>query len=271
MIEYSFDAQKQIDYTIQWIRKYFVENGNENTKAIIGISGGKDSTIAAALLARALGKDKVYGVLMPQGYQEDIDDAYAVCDALGIDYTVINIGNICSSLYDAIDASYGKLDDSIEDNPTVATNTPSRVRMTILYAVAALVGGGRVCNTGNLSEKWIGYTTKYGDLAGDFALLQDLTVREVLEVGHHLTEIPAYLIDKAPADGMTGKTDEDNMGVTYNQIDDYILLDIVPDVNTWRNMIQRHERNRHKSCISLPRPYAIGRNNKKHGGVFEDF
>lgn len=270
MIEYSFDAQKQVDYTIQWIRKYFVENGNENTKAIIGISGGKDSTIAAALLVRALGKDKVYGVLMPQGNQEDIDDAYAVCNLLGIDYTVINIGSVCSSLYDTIDFSCGELEDSIKNNPTVTTNTPSRIRMSILYAVAAVVGG-RVCNTGNLSEKWIGYTTKYGDLAGDFALLQDLTVREVLEVGYYLSEIPIGLIQKAPADGMTGKTDEDNMGVTYNQIDDFILLDIVPDVNTWRNMIQRHERNKHKDCINLPRPYAIGRKNKKHGGIFEDF
>lgn len=249
--KWNFNPEYQIEYTIQWIRKYFVKNAGLNTKAIIGISGGKDSTIAAALLVRALGADRVHGVLMPCGSQLDIDASYEICDALGIKYDEINIGPAVDALYDCI----GRGDC---ETPAVRTNTPARIRMTILYAVAA-IRGGRVVNTGNWSEGWIGYTTKYGDLAGDFHLFQGLTVREVLMMGRAMEEIPRHLVEKVPADGMTGQTDEDNMGVTYDQIDDYLLLGIVPDVDTWRNMSQRHARNEHKKCINLPGPYAEGR------------
>lgn len=264
---WKFDPQEQIDYTIEWIKKYFVRSAGPDTKAVIGISGGKDSTIAAALLVRALGKDKVVGVLMPQGTQKDIDDAKEVCSALGIEYHIINIGYTCTALYEDFTSCT-----NFNLNSQIETNTPARIRMVTLYMVAAAVGG-RVVNTGNWSEGWIGYTTKYGDLAGDFHLFQDLTVREVLMMGRVMEEIPRHLVDKAPADGMTGKTDEDNMGVTYEQIDAYLLEDILPDVTTWRNMSQRHERNEHKKCINLPGPFAHGRHYEKgkHGGVFEVF
>lgn len=263
--EWKFDPQKQIDETIDWIKRYFVKNGNADTKAVIGISGGKDSTIAAALLVRALGADKVVGVLMPQGKQKDIDDSIEICKKLGIQYHTINIGYACTSLYEDFTSST-----NFELNAQIETNTPARMRMITLYMIAAAVGG-RVVNTGNWSEAWIGYTTKYGDFAGDFHLFQKLTVREVLMMGRIMQEIPRHLVDKAPADGMSGKTDEENMGVTYEQIDAYLLEDILPDVDTWRNMCQRHSRNVHKEAINLPGPVARGRNYGRHGGVFEEF
>lgn len=262
---WKFDPQEQIDYTIEWIKKYFVKNAGSDTKAIVGISGGKDSTIAAALLVRALGAERVHGVLMPCGNQADIAHSYEICNALGIKYDEINIEP-------AVDAFYGCIGRGDCEIPAVRTNVPARMRMVTLYAIAAIYGG-RVVNTGNWSEGWIGYTTKYGDLAGDFHLFQDLTVREVLMMGRVMKEIPSHLVDKAPADGMTGQTDEDNMGVTYEQIDAFLLEDILPDINTWRNMSQRHERNEHKKCINLPGPFAHGRHYEKgkHGGVFEVF
>ena len=165
----EFDPAEQVEVILDFIKNYFVENGNPNTKAVIGISGGKDSTIAAALLVRALGADRVIGVLMPDGEQKDIKDAMEVCNILGISYRVYNIGPVTKMFAAMVGNIYGQ--------PIIATNTPARIRMTTLYAVAADVGG-RVCNTGNASELFIGYTTKYGDLAGDFALLRNLTVRD---------------------------------------------------------------------------------------------
>lgn len=255
--EWNFDAEIQIQETIDWIKEYFADNGTPETKAIIGISGGKDSTIAAALLVRALGKERVFGVLMPQGVQTDITDSYEICEILGIPYCTINIGAACSALYSAIDKGYD-YDRCVKDNPMVATNTPSRIRMSTLYAIAAVVGG-RVVNTGNRSEAWIGYTTKYGDLAGDFHLFQNLTVREVLEVGRAMEEIPRYLVEKVPADGMSGKTDENNMGITYEQIDNYLLEGILPDTTTFHKMKIRHNRNTHKEVIDLPGPESYVR------------
>ena len=246
----EFKPLVEIDNIVGWIKDYFVDQ--PHTKAVIGISGGKDSTIAAALLVRALGADRVYGVLMPQGKQKDIDDAKRVCEVLGIDYVKVNVGNVCNAVYDAISSAY-QLNEEVYNHPTVQTNTPARIRMTILYAIAAM-NHGRVCNTGNRSELFVGYTTKYGDLAGDFALLKNYTVREVLALGDQLTEIPADLIHKAPADGMTGLTDEDNLGFTYAQVDALILNDVRPDIETYTKIMAAHDRNKHKDAIRLPAP-----------------
>lgn len=244
------DPIQEIDGIITGIKKYFIDNGDKNTKAIIGISGGKDSTIAAALLARALGPNRVLGVLMPQGEQSDIEDSIEVCKAVGIPYVNINIGSACSSLYRAIDEGYD-YDHCCKDNPAVATNTPARMRMATLYAIAAMVGG-RVINTGNASELYVGYTTKYGDLAGDFAIFKDYYVREILEIGDNLDELPSHLVHKAPGDGMSGKTDEDNMGFSYDVLDAYLLDDVTPEYETLRNIEERHKRNIHKMDIHLP-------------------
>ena len=236
--------QTKIDNITRWIRTQVPEGG----KAIIGISGGKDSTIAAALCVRALGADNVIGVLMPQGVQKDISDSYAVVARLQLQYYVVNIGETCEALYNSIsDAallSNGK--NAVRSNSVITTNLPARIRMTTLYAIAALYPNSRVVNTCNFSEDYVGYSTKYGDAAGDFSPLGGFTVREVLEIGDAL-ELPYYLVHKAPSDGMCGKTDEDNLGFTYEQLDDYIdnNKDFIP-VRVCRKIEHLHKTTRHK-------------------------
>lgn len=252
-----FDAKKQIDVCVDFIKTYFQDNGTPNTNAVIGISGGKDSTIAAALLVRVLGADRVIGVLMPDGYQSDIDDSRRVCEILGIRSIEVDIGPACRALYSALDEGID-YDSTVKNNPQITTNTPSRIRMATLYAIAANYGG-RVCNTGNASEAFIGYTTKYGDLAGDFALLRNFTVREIYAMGDAMEELPYDLVHKTPADGMSGKTDEDNMGISYDVIDDHLLYGIIPeDAAIWEEMKIRHKRNFHKmDTVKLQAPHRI--------------
>lgn len=267
---YEFDPAEQVEILENFIKTYFADNGTPNTKAIIGISGGKDSTIAAALLVRALGPDRVVGVLMPESIQTDIDDARKVCEILGIQSFEIDIGPACEKLYKNFqDCTYGEL----MVNQQICTNTPARIRMATLYMVAAAVGG-RVCNTGNASEAFIGYTTKYGDLAGDFALLRYLTVREIYAIGDYL-ELPVDLVHKQPADGMSGKTDEDNTGIPYDAIDDFLLDGIIPEMAIWERMQTAHNRNTHKEVIQLPAPqrygYSLHRIPSKHSGAYKVF
>ena len=271
------DAEKEIQHIVDEIKHYFVNNGNANTKAVIGISGGKDSTIAAALLVRALGADRVVGVMMPEGTQKDIHDSQEVCDILDIEAYTINIGEATEAIYKNIIPACMNATGMMAIPPIVSTNTPARIRMTTLYAVAALVGG-RVINTGNASEFYVGYTTKYGDLAGDFAILRDYYVRDVYDIGDALEELPAHLVHKAPGDGMSGKTDEDNMGFTYEELDAYLLDFVNPDYDTLRNIEERHKRNKHKEDIRIPYIRESTRHwddpdHKKvyrHGGVYED-
>ena len=248
-----FKPELEIENICTWIKGYFVENG-PNAKAIIGISGGKDSTVAAMLLVKALGKDRVVGVMMPQDVQRDIDDADKVCAILGIDNYCVDIGPACTALYGAIDEEFNI---NSESNSMVSTNTPSRIRMTTLYAIAALVGG-RVANTCNWSEDFVGYSTKYGDLAGDFAILSRYAVREVITMGCVLAKefnIPVELIAKTPSDGMCGKTDEDNLGFTYDTLDSLLLDGIMPEYEIYKNIQERHKRNEHKTnTIKLPAP-----------------
>ncbi len=256
MAKRTFDPWKEIDYICNWIKDYFIMNGPE-AKAVIGISGGKDSTIAAALLARALGPERVIGVMMPEHVQSDIDDARKVCEYLGIRGIEIDIGPACDALYRSMDEGID-YDHKVQNTPAVSSNTPARMRMATLYAVAALVGG-RVANTCNYSENYVGYTTKFGDGAGDFALLHSYTVREVIAIGDAL-ELPMMLVHKTPSDGLSGKTDEDNMGFTYETLDDLILDNIKPDYETYREIQKRHDRNIHKtSCYRPPCPWPLTR------------
>lgn len=245
------NAEVEIQHMVDEIKKYFVNNGNKDTKAVIGISGGKDSTIAAALLVRALGSDRVVGVMMPEFTQSDISDAQEVCDILDIEAYHIDIGATTEAVYKSLMPVRIATTKDAKIPPVVSTNTPARIRMTTLYAVAALVGG-RVINTGNKSELYIGYTTKYGDLAGDFAIFKDYTVREILEIGDNLDELPKHLVHKTPGDGMSGKTDEDNTGIPYDVLDAYLLDDVTPDYDILRNIEERHQRNRHKYDIHIP-------------------
>lgn len=236
-----------------WIKDYFVNNGPD-CKAIIGISGGKDSTVTAALLVKALGKNRVIGVKMPQGNQHDIDVANKVIDYLGIRSYEINIGDVCESLYHAIDEGYD-FDSTVKNNLQVTSNSPARVRMTVLYAIAALEHG-RVANTCNRSEDFIGYSTKFGDAAGDFSVLSEYTVSEVRQIGKALG-IPNEFIFKAPEDGLSGKTDEDNLGFTYGELDHFLLRGHYPSYDVYKNIEERHKRNLHKinPMPSCPRYY----------------
>ena len=253
-----FEPEQEIENICTWIKNYFIENG-PNSKAVIGISGGKDSTVAAMLLVKALGKDRVVGVMMPESVQKDIDDADKVCAILGIDNYCIDIGPACNALYRAIDEEYD-FDHTVKNVSAITTNTPCRIRMSTLYAMAALVGG-RVANTCNWSEDYVGYSTKYGDLAGDFAILSRYTVREVITMGCVLAKefgIPVELIAKAPSDGMCGKTDEDNLGFTYDTLDSLLLDGIVPEYEIYKNIRERHKRNEHKTrAIRLPAPSPL--------------
>jgi NAD+ synthase len=230
---------------VNWIKEYFKDNSDG--KAIIGISGGKDSTIAAALCVEALGADRVIGVLMPNGVQADINDSYAVVARLKLQYHVIDIGMACASLYGTVARAIFLAggDKAIRENSMITTNTPARLRMTTLYAVAALYPNSRVVNTCNRSEDYVGYSTKFGDAAGDFSPLGNLTVREVLEIGDELG-LPHHLVHKAPSDGMCGKTDEDNLGFTYEQLDDYILGTGAVDEEAVKKIERLHKATRHK-------------------------
>lgn len=204
------NVEKVKNDCVQWIRDFFEQNG-PGCNAVIGISGGKDSSIAAALCVEALGKDRVIGVLMPNGVQGDIDCAYKLVNHLGIKYYEINVKETIDSITKAL---------PFEPSVQTVTNIPPRVRMTTLYAVSQS-HNGRVVNTCNLSEDWVGYSTRYGDSVGDFSPLSHLTVTEIKEIGLYIG-LPADLVDKVPIDGLCGKTDEDNLGFTYAELDRYI-------------------------------------------------
>jgi NAD+ synthase len=239
--------QKRIDNITKWIREQVPENG----VAVLGISGGKDSTIAAALCVKALGAENVIGVLMPNGVQNDIADSYAVCEYLDIFSIEVNIEDayegIRNSIGEALDNKHVVFPyETVYGNNMIKTNLPARLRMSTLYAVAALYYNSRVVNTCNLSEDFVGYSTKYGDAAGDFSPLGDLTVREILAIGDALG-LPYELVHKTPSDGMCGKSDEDNLGFTYAQLDDYIDGDFtnVPD-EVCEKIERLHAATRHK-------------------------
>lgn len=212
-MNYNFNAEKATKECIQWIRDWFDKNGKD-CKAIVGISGGKDSSIVAALCVEALGKDRVIGVMMPNGIQKDIDDARYLIHKLQINSYTINIENIVDKSYDQLIANNSPI------SRQVLINLPPRIRMSILYAVAQ-GNHGRVIGTGNLSENYIGYFTRWGDGAADCEPLGNLTVQEVKAIGHHL-HLPEYLVDKTPADGLCGFTDEQNIGFTYETLDYYL-------------------------------------------------
>ena len=238
-----FNAKETKQQIVRWITDYFQNNASPETKAVIGISGGKDSSIAAALCVEALGKDRVFGVLIPQGEQHDIDVSYELCKTLGIEFAVINIGETVQGIYDQIELNGMTL------NSVATFNTPARIRMTVLYAISGIVGG-RVSNNSNLSEDWVGYATKFGDAAGDFSPLSDLTVGEVKAVGYE-TGLPAKFIDKTPIDGLCGKTDEDSLGFTYAVLDKYIREGVCEDAAVKAKIDRLHEMNRHK-FIPMP-------------------
>ena len=227
------DMLKVKNDCVAWIRKFFEENG-PGCNAVLGISGGKDSSVAAALCVEALGKDRVIGVLMPKGEQHDIDMAHLLVNHLGIRHYVINI-------QDAVEGLLKSMPADLPLTPQTLQNIPPRVRMTTLYAVSQS-NNGRVVNTCNLSEDWVGYSTRYGDSVGDFSPMSNLTVTEVKELGR-LLGLPDVLVDKVPIDGLCGKTDEENLGFTYAELDVYIRTGYIADPEKKANIDRRHKMN----------------------------
>jgi NAD+ synthase len=237
-MNYEFNVRQSVRDCIFWIQDWFDVNGS-GCVAVIGISGGKDSTIAGKLLTEALGKHRVVGVIMPNGFQEDKDVAYEVADYLGIKCFEINIGNTYNALIDSITE-----DGAISLSDQAKINLSPRIRMATLYAVSQSLNG-RVCNTCNYSEDYVGYSTRYGDSVGDFSPISDFTVTEVKEIGRFL-EVPDKFINKVPSDGLCGKTDEDNLGFTYEVLDKYIREGIEPDKDIKYIIDTKHEQNKFK-------------------------
>lgn len=228
-----FNAEKVKNDCVNWIRAFFKENG-DGCNAVVGISGGKDSSVVAALCVEALGKDRVIGVLMPNGEQADIDCAIKLVKHLNIKHYTINIKS-------AVEGVLKSMPEDMEITSQTIQNIPPRIRMTTLYAISQS-NNGRVANTCNLSEDYVGYSTRYGDAAGDFSPCSNLTVAEVKEIGHILN-LPYDLVEKTPIDGLCGKTDEENLGFTYAELDKYIRTGEIDDKEKKENIDRRHKNN----------------------------
>lgn len=233
----EFNALKVKNEIVTWIRDWFEVNG-KGCSAVLGISGGKDSSVVAALCAEALGRERVVGVLMPNGEQFDIDVSKALVEHLGIRSVVVNI-------HDAFQGMMTQLNACLDEvSPQTIQNLPPRLRMSAVYAVSQSVNG-RVANTCNLSEDWVGYSTRYGDSVGDFSPLSKLTVQEVKAVGRALG-LPELFVEKTPIDGLCGRTDEDNLGFTYAVLDRYIRTGICEDIATRERIDRLHRINQFK-------------------------
>ena len=233
----SFDAIDAAAKTCEWIRCWFDTNGKDSP-AVLGISGGKDSSVVAALCAKALGPERVVGVLMPNGVQPDIDVSEDLVNFLGIRHHTVNIAAAFTGLTDEMSSVLGPL------SRQTVINLGPRLRMATVYAVSQTVNG-RVANTSNLSEFWVGYSTRYGDSAGDFAPLINFTVAEVKAIGRALG-LPEHFIEKPPSDGLSGKTDEDNLGFRYAVLDEYIRTGVCPDAASKEKIDRLHRINAFK-------------------------
>lgn len=230
---YTFDVNKTIEQACAWITDFFEKNG-KGCNAVLGISGGKDSSVAAALCVKALGKERVIGVLMPNGEQSDIGCAHKLVQHLGIKNYTVNIKQAFDGIVNAIPKE-------LELSTQARVNLPPRLRMSTVYAVSQCCNG-RVVNTCNLSEDWVGYSTRYGDSVGDFSPLSHLTVTEVKAIGKQLG-LPLDLVEKVPSDGLSGKTDEDNLGFTYAVLDKYIRTGVCEDEKVKALIDRKHKMN----------------------------
>lgn len=232
-----FNVEKTTANAVQWIQEWF-ENNGKGCNAVIGISGGKDSSVVAALCVKALGKERVIGVLMPNGEQPDFDCSTALVKHLGIPYYVCNIKKSVDGVLESLQNA------GVEITRQTRINLPPRIRMSMLYALSQS-NNGRVANTCNLSEDWVGYSTRYGDAAGDFSPLGKLTVQEVKAIGKYLG-LPEFLVEKVPSDGLTDRTDEDNLGFTYVVLDRYIRTGVCENAETKAKIDRLHRINEFK-------------------------
>ena len=243
----AFDVKQVKEDLVNWLNQWFLDNG-PGCNAVIGISGGKDSSVTAALCVAALGKDRVIGVLMPNGDQYDIDVSEALVKHLGIRSYVVNIKDAYNGVVNAAKAA------GVELSEQSYINLAPRLRMSTLYAVSQSYNG-RVINTCNLSEDWVGYSTRYGDSVGDVCPLGKLTVAEVKELGTYLG-LPDMFVHKVPSDGLCGKTDEDNLGFTYAVLDRYIRTGEIDDPETKALIDRKHKANLFKLELMQTFPYT---------------
>lgn len=248
MVRYNFNAEVEYNNIVNSIKNFFNKN-NPAANAIIGISGGKDSTMVARLCVDALGADRVIGVLMPNGEQKDITDAIEVCKWLEVKYQKINIKRTIDSIYKELDMSLVREGYEVAQGQTnhiseqTKINLPARVRMAVLYAIAQS-NNGFVMNTCNLCEDWVGYSTKYGDAAGDFSPLANYTVEEILTMGSlPQVDIPHHLLFKTPSDGLCGQTDEENLGFTYQELSRYIRTGEIENIEHKNKIDRLHKQN----------------------------
>jgi NAD+ synthase len=232
-------TQNEVDNIINWLKEYFQKNSFLKG-AVLGMSGGKDSLIVAELLIRAIGKERVFGIIMPNQEMPDIDDAIDTCKLLDIKYEIVNIGTLYKNYVKQYENVLEKLNAKI--NSVTTQNTPPRIRMSFLYGIAGSLGYV-VANTSNLSEIMVGYSTKWGDGVGDLAPIANYTKTEVCQIGM-LLGLPEYLVQKTPADGLSGKTDEDNLGITYTELDGFIRNGIVGE--NFERIAKMHKNNLHK-------------------------
>ena len=231
----EFDAVKVKNDIVKWIQEFFEING-KGCNAIVGISGGVDSSTVAALCVEALGKDRVYGVLMPQEVQADIDYSYELCEYLGIHYCVVNIGHTVNDLLVNIHINSG-----FDITEQTKINLPARIRMSTLYAVSQS-HNGRVANTSNFSESYVGFDTRYGDSVADFSPLAMLTKTEVRAIAEVLG-LPERLVKKVSLDGLCGKTDEEVFQFSYAVLDRYIRTGEIDDLEIKKKIDVMHEKN----------------------------
>ena len=240
-------ASKLTNQIIKWLEEY-----RDNTQCrgvVLGISGGKDST-TVAMLAKKVWGDNVVGIMMPDGGQVDLADSIAICSELKLRSAMINIGSIVTQLIHSINADVPFVD----VNHKAITNIPPRIRMTVLYAIAQSMGY-RVIGTGNASEMYIGWTTKWGDSAYDLNPIAGLTCSEVVQVGLELAEefgLAEKYIVKKPADGLTGMSDEDNFGFTYSELDAFIN-GLIPESDVSKKILSMHAATEHKRSL----PYCF--------------
>lgn len=242
----ALDCARVVPELIAWLQNWFRENG-DGCNAVIGISGGKDSSVTAALCVAALGKERVIGVLMPNGLQTDIEDARHLVRHLGIESYEINIRGAFDSTLREIEQA------GIAISEQTRINLPPRLRMSTLYAVSQSKNG-RVINTCNLSEDWVGYSTRYGDSVGDVCPLGKFTVQEVKALGRFFG-LPEELVDKVPGDGLTGKSDEDNLGFTYAELDRYIRIGEIENPVSKERIDRKHRQNLFKLLPMPTFPY----------------
>ena len=224
-----------VDKIVSWISDYIKTSNSYGI--VVGISGGKDSLVVAKLCVLAVGNENVFGVIMPNGQMTDRDDAINTCKILGIPYSIVDISQSYNQILDVVKkVNFGSVSEISK------LNTAPRIRMTTLYAIAGSMNY-LVANTSNLSESMIGYCTKWGDNVGDFAPIINFTKTEVCKIGH-LLNLPQNLVEKLPSDGLTGKTDEENFGFGYDELDEFIRTGNVH--SNFESILKRHNSSKHK-------------------------